>query len=127
MLRSTAITAIGAIGLTTLVAAAGSAHAASPILVSGALSSADGATTCHVVNAGKKVVESITVEVVPATQPANASSVNCQQVEPGTACPASIGAGSAGDYYCKVTITKGNKKDFRATFCVASGACSELH
>jgi hypothetical protein len=34
--------------------------------------------------------------------------------------------GSAGSYFCKVTISKGSKKDFRAVFCdVTSGSCSE--
>ncbi|HEY2387413.1 MAG TPA: hypothetical protein VGK30_10660 [Candidatus Binatia bacterium] len=112
--------------LTALVATAGSAHAAT-VMVSGALSSAGGTVTCEVVNAGKKTVGTVTVAIVPATQPANASSVNCQPVLPDTACPATFGLGAAGDYYCKVTIDKGNKKDFRATFCdVASGTCSEV-
>ena len=120
MLRTTAI------AVAMLVTTGTSAHAA-VTLISGALGATGGAVTCHVVNAGKKTVDVITVAIVPATQPANANSVNCEQVAPDTACPVTIGLGSPGDYYCKATIGKGNKKDFRATFCdVTSGNCSEL-
>jgi hypothetical protein len=121
MLRTTAIT------VALLVTTGTSANAAAITLISGALGATGGEVTCHVVNAGKKTVDLITVAIVPITQPANASSVNCQQVAPNTACPVTIGLGSPGDYYCKATIAKGNKKDFRATFCdLTSGNCSEL-
>ena len=83
--------------------------------------------TCHVVNAGKKTVDQITVAVLPLTQPDQGSSVNCNSIYPGFACPVTFGLGSPGDYYCKVTVGKGNKKDLRATFCdVTNGNCSEL-
>jgi hypothetical protein len=102
-----------------------SVHAAPVILVSGGLTVTD-AMTCHVVNTGKNTVELITVAVVPLTQPENATSSTCEQVVPGGGCPTGTGGGAGGDYYCKVTISKGSKKDFRAVFCdVTSGSCSE--
>lgn len=109
-----------------LVTGATSVQAAPLTLISGGLEVTN-AVTCHVINASKKTVELITVALVPVTQPDNVvASVFCPQVEPGMGCPATMGVGGAGSYYCKVTISKGSKKDFRAMFCdVASGSCSE--
>ena len=109
-----------------LIAGATSVHAGPVTLLSAGLDSEGGAMTCHVMNGGKKTVESISVVIAPVTQPDNGSSSTCEQVAAGAGCPVTLGVGSAGSYFCKVTISKGSKKDFRASFCdVASGNCSE--
>lgn len=103
-----------------------SVEAGGATLVSSALDNSGGAVTCHVVNVNKKSVALISVEIVPATG-GTPSSANCVDVAPGTACPVTIGLGSPGTYYCRVTTNGGNKKNFRADFCdVTTGNCSEL-
>jgi hypothetical protein len=110
-----------------ILATTGTSAQAATTLISGALGTTGGELTCHVVNAGKKTVDLITVAIVPATQPDNPNVSTCPNVGPGSTCVVTIGFGSAADRYCKVTISKGSKKDFRATFCdVTSGNCAEL-
>jgi len=114
------------ITIAMIIGTATSTAAAPLTLLSAGLNSAGGDMTCHVMNGGKKTVDQITVAIAPVTQPDNGSSLNCQQVAAGAGCPATIGVGNPGSYFCKVTISKGSKKDFRAVFCdITSGSCSE--